>query len=303
MAMPRRRKGSQATSIRFLLLHPATWFLAATLSMVVTAVQLWSSFRPAIVNRPEFQLTEERLSVDAPPPWVETDMKRLLIQRLPESPNLLDPDLVSRTAKTYQSTPWVEQVVRIEKRKQGLEVHLRYRRPVALVELDRLGTVQPIDRRGAAMDSIVLQHIVPDQLLRISVYLPPEYPRPESWQAWDDVRILDSIQLCRFLGDRWQPLELYRIVSWDLPQADELVQPLELWTRNGAKIVWGNAPGKEKPGEARAEDKLAAIENWIRESGPLSRMSAGKKLDVRTGQVVLINDNKTAQIPLFEDRF
>ena len=303
MANARKRNGSPAISIRFVLLHPVTWFLMATLSMVTLAIQLWHPFRPAIVGRPEFRLTEDRIVVDQPPPWVTTDMKQLLVQHLSESANLLDPELVPRAAKTYQTPPWVEQVVRIEKMKSGLQVALRYRQPIALVELDREGTLQPIDRRGVAMDPAVLEHVAPSELLRISVYLPPELPLPGPWQEWHDVRVLDSIQLCRFLDDRWQALEIYRVVSWDLPQVDELAQPLELWTRNGGKVVWGSAPGLEKPGEARAEEKRLALESWIRQFGPLSKMAAGKKVDVRTGHAVLVDDMRTAQTPHFEDRF
>ena len=67
----------------------------------------------------------------------------------------------------------------------------------------------------------------------------------------------------------------------------------ELWPDSGAQVVWGNAPGKELQGEADAEAKLRALEDFVLQYGALNQQS-GKRVDVRTGVVVLAKDSKTA---------
>jgi hypothetical protein len=77
---------------------------------------------------------------------------------------------------------------------------------------------------------------------------------------------------------RWQKLKLYRIVPLQSP-AGEITY--ELRTPTDVRIVWGAAPGSESSGEPTPEQKMAQLEHYVADKGPLDRDNDPASLDLR----------------------
>ncbi len=277
------------------VLHPALWFLVATVLMVGGAIHFWNRYRDELVDVRHYDLSAEKIVINKQPDWVEEDLRQTVVSQLSSSHNLLDVNLVRSTARTLSENPWIENVNRIEKVASGLQVNLTYRYPIALVDFVQKNILPvPIDRMAVVLDRKVLSSYPDDRLLRISVPR-PDATRPKQWDVWQDVRILAAAKLCYFLSDQASDLQLFRVVTFELPIRDgKLTKPLEIWTKNGVKIVWGNALDQPTSVEASALEKLQAIQQFVVEHGPLVNLDRQKKIDVRTGVAILVDDLRTA---------
>jgi len=55
----------------------------------------------------------------------------------------------------------------------------------------------------------------------------------------------------------------------------------ELKTRRGVRVVWGTAPGSESTQGPSAEQRIAALEQYIHDKGSLEREGGPALLDLR----------------------
>jgi hypothetical protein len=99
---------------------------------------------------------------------------------------------------------------------------------------------------------------------------------------WGDNRVAAAALIAHALDAHWQKFELYSIVL-ALPPSGELpgAPTFDLLTRDGSRVIWGHAPGQEQSGEATAAEKLAALEKYVAEHGPLT--GEQRVLNVRDG--------------------
>ena len=67
-------------SLRYLLLHPAVWFVVATVGLMFTAIRVWDRHQDKIIQHGGFSLTAEKFDINSPPPWLDTDLHRQLGQ-------------------------------------------------------------------------------------------------------------------------------------------------------------------------------------------------------------------------------
>ena len=109
------------------------------------------------------------------------------------------------------------------------------------------------------------------------------------WTQWPDARVKDAAAISEVLVADWQAYGLSRIISWRVfADAQNDTIPFELWTdegENAATVVWGNAPGSETDGEAHWEQKVAALQAYVQQKGPLNKLSE-TIVDLRSGQAV-----------------
>ncbi len=280
-------------NIRFVLLHPATWFAIATLGLVVAASQLWTYHRDAVLQRPEFALSRERVIVNSPPAWLDVEMTDLVVEQLGSDRTLLDPRLVADVAEIVETAPWVYRVDKIRKSSQGLDIAVTWREPVALIEIDP-GTLIPVDRQAIVLDEASLSASPAESWLRISLWWPNKADLPATWERFEDERIRHALSIVRAIQTDAPSWGVVRVVSWDRPGVARPLASFELWTANGKKIVWGNAPGFEMPGEADVDQKKQAIRSYIEAAGAISDMPAYQKLDIRNGEPALVPDVQTA---------
>ena len=96
--------------------------------------------------------------------------------------------------------------------------------------------------------------------------------------VWGSERVAGAARIAAAFGSRWKEAGLYRIAAVESSSGEIL---FELRTREGTRIVWGSAPGREATGEPSAEQKILALEQLVADKGPLDRSGAPAVVDLR----------------------
>lgn len=240
----------------------------------------WNRWGRPALEAPEYRLTPEKIAVTPPPKWIHADVKGEVIRtaNLTER-RITDPQLVEEVAAAFALHPWVAKVARVEKHAPaGMIVALEYRRPVAAVEIASRGEAGLlfIDAQGVLLPSADFAQSQAKDFLRIAAG--NETPAGGYGAAWGSERVAGAAQVAAALGDRWQPLGLYRVSAVE-SSAGELTY--ELRTKADVRIVWGSLPGHETSGEPSAEQKLRTLEQLVADKGPLDREGGRALIDLR----------------------
>ncbi len=273
-------------SLHSLLLHPFSLFVLATAIVVIGAAALWKQHREQIAAE-QFQLTVEKIDVTEQPNWIKQDLRQVVYDgsRLNDW-SLLDVEIVSKVRDAFAIDPWVEDVLRVEKTAAGIEVDIKYRKPVAMVEFGGKHLL-PIDANGIVLDGSGFQIAEVKNYLRISVP-DPVGGQIVTGQAWPDARVVEAANIAEILEDIWREAKLIRIVNLSPPTHDpSKVGKFELWSKNDVKLVWGQAPGKELANEVSAQKKIAAILEFVKQKGAFDKQDRGQ-LDVRQGEIQVV---------------
>ena len=291
-------------SLRGTVFHPGTLFVLVTALTIVGALKLWERYQHRLIPAADYQLTEARVRITPEPKWAKIDLKRLLLETPAgqQPPSILDTDVVSKTAKTLKSVGWVEEVQKVRKSTEGLDIDVRYREPVGIVPLNhtnvpgwprtKTAQVMPVDRNGMVMPPQLVQHF---NLPRISVFNPQGLNLVRPWSVWPDQRVIDGVNILTFIGPRADSLGIYRVMTMRSNRQMSATQiPFELWPENGTRVVWGNAPGKEVASEATAQTKLGALIQFVDQHGSLEQMPE-RKVDLRSGKIVITQDSHVAE--------
>ncbi len=308
----------RSLSVRGILFHPATLFVFATSFLIGGAIFLWERHQDQIINLEEFRLTKDKITVTPPPAWANDDLKQLVLSESTDDlhsdaenlPSILDTQLVSRTATVIRNVGCVERVDSVRKSKSGLDIDVIYRVPVALVELSKVSfpfswpkakpdeqVLLPVDRLGVVMPQALGEGLsVPKILVVHPLASPSQALEIPCWADWPDERIKDAAAISALFETTANAIGFSRIVTRRKPDLSTgYLDSFELWPDRGTQVIWGNAPGKETKGEAKAEVKLRALEEFVIQYGALNKLSA-QRVDVRTGVVVRSTDTKTAFI-------
>jgi hypothetical protein len=304
--------------------NPLVLILVITAGGLALAGRFWSSYRETLLADPRFRLQTESIQVTAPPEWLPPSEHQQWIRSLGwEGRSLLQPSLVSDVANGLRQDPWVEEVVSVRKSPAGLQVEVRYGRPL-LVELPQ-GKILPVNARGHVLDTQSLRLEAAPNLLRIAVRDLVAEPL-KLGELWPDPRVVRAAELGRHLASCQEAVQLAGIYVHDLPvpgragvpardnlARDNLARDnpaqdngraiqFRLWTKGRNEIIWGNPIGQEEREEAPWEQKLAGLEEFVRRHGPIDRWDQlpnrqGNVLDLRSGQLVLLKNAKLAWEP------
>lgn len=305
-------------SLRGFLLHPATLYLSSAVVVLMLAIGCWERYRHRIIDADAMTLTAEKIRLSPQPPWVRTDLKRMVLGTAEDPaqrpPSIMDTALVPQTAATLKSVGWIETIDRIQKSKTGLDIDLTYRQPVAIVE------ISPTTVKGFQPTKPVLLHVDrtatlmgrglssrPQEYLLISVDQPMYTDQLIAWSKWQDPRIQSAAAISNVVKDVWRPMGLYRLMTWrDRSSAADRRIPFQFWTKmgqkTGVKIIWGNAPGEELRGEATASAKLQAMAAYVAKHGRFDKMS-DRTIDLRSGNAVVLGDHQHANRSVTGDPF
>jgi hypothetical protein len=194
---------------------------------------------------------------------------------------LLDPQLVEKIAEAFAFHAWVAKVVRVEKRFPArVDIELEYRRPVLAVKLDVPGEegLLFLDRQSVLLPSADFAPSQAKDYLRIVAG--GETPTSVYGTPWGSERIAGAALVAAALENRWQPLGVYSIVA---ARTNGIEYVYELRTQDEkTRIIWGASPGHESNGEPTAAQKIAVLEQYVREKGPLDKLSAPAVVDLRS---------------------
>ena len=245
---------------------------------------LWRQVAPEVVGRDRHLLRAERITITAIPEWITADIRSEVVRDsgLGGRLSLLDEAFPQVIEDAFKLHPWVESVERITKNfPQGVQVDLKYRRPVAVVELAGPEGVQfvPIDKHGVHLPTDDVPELRKRYLPRIGGIV----GRPPVGQAWPDPRVLGAAELAYALRDEWEPLCLVDVLPSARPEIrdDHRYFVYDLITRGGTRVVWGAAPSAGPPGEDGFEAKLKRLRNCVDVHGPLDSVRGPAIVDVR----------------------
>lgn len=252
--------------------------------MIALGVSGWNKWGPTITNGPSYKLDESKFEVTPQPTYIHANVKRDALRAggLVEL-SILDPKLTEKVQHAFAVHTWVASVTRITKHHPArVVVELEYRQPAGMVEIaqgDERGLL-PVDRTGVLLPPEDFSANQVRNFLRISVG--PTTPEGPVGTPWGDKRIEAAAQIASALEPVWQKLQLYRIVHTNIDAAG--LPSFDIVTRDGAKVIWGHAPGQESSGEATASEKVAQLTLWHEKNGPLTTSGGKSELNVRDGQ-------------------
>lgn len=225
----------------------------------------WRSAAFPLADRAEYLLSVPRLVVPAAPAWIPDDFVRDVIQSAGlDRASLLDPDLPRKLSQAFQSAPWVHSVERVELRfPGGARIHLTYRKPAALVEVDSQGFF-PVDREGVLLPTAYFLQAGPE--------VKEQFPRIRSVRSmplgtvgtpWGDPLVHQAAQLAGLLEEVCEEriVAIIRPGKEEPPQTNAAIRRSDSWilsTPRGTEILWGSFE-PEAPENDRKLDRLREL--------------------------------------------
>jgi hypothetical protein len=281
------RQVSQAVHTVRILLRPQNRGLV--LAAIVTVFVLgfwayaWQRWGKEGLSPSEYRIGPDQVFVTPGPAWIHADVEAEVLRTAGMTElDLRDPQLVEKVASAFALHPWVAEVVQVRKQAPArIDVELRYRRPVAVVEVAARSEsgLLFIDAEGVLLPSADFAPGQAKEFLRIAAA--NETPAGVYGTPWGSQRIAGAARLAAVWegeskkgnvassgSKRWQRLKLYRIAAVQAAGGDFIY---ELQTRTATRIVWGSAPGMESSGEPSPEDKMASLERFVADKGDLDR--------------------------------
>lgn len=174
--------------------------------------------------------------------------------------SLIDPAATARIASAFAAHPWVSRVVAVRKLPGGnVDVHLRYRQPVAMVFVISRHPEVPgrsffaVDEEGVLLPTTEFSREHTMRYLHIEV--PDVYPTGGVGSSFGDPRVTAAAQLAALLAPYREPLNLRSIQTHGSSRTAPAPQ-FQLLTLDGQARFWGSAPGEEGFDEPKAEVKL-----------------------------------------------
>jgi hypothetical protein len=238
---------------------------------------------PDLHGRPEYQLAFSQIRLEPlPSDGVPTNLasRVQLREQLSETVSLLDPMLPKTLAEAFARHPWIERVIEVRNQYPALvTVRVEYRRPVAMV-LVKDGQY-PVDGNGVLLPTADFASQDVERLIPVRGVVTTPYAA--EGRPWTDPAVLAAADLARYLGPRWQELNLTAIRVAQPASADAKPEeiPLELETAGGSRILWGRTPHTQHPGELTGVQKLGRIEKYLAEFGAFERPTGPYEIDIR----------------------
>jgi hypothetical protein len=268
------------------------WLLACLMVAALAGAwyAAWRTIGGDVLASDQYHVTAESIKITPLPRWIKSDVRGEVFQSVSvDGPlSIMNPDANKRIAVAFSLHPWVAQVVKVTKRHPALiQVELRYRRPVCMVE--GRGGSRPVDVRGAWLPWGDFSSVEASRYPRlVGIDTSPVGP---AGTPWGDDRVAGGAEIAAALGDAWADLRLDRIEpAGRVPAARGTECTYELFTRFGSRILWGRAPGTRTPGEPSAEDKVARLKQHAAEYGGLEGVRGPLEIDLRDKQSLQVRD-------------
>ena len=268
--------------------------VAATVIIGSGSVHAIRFIKSWVQRQSVFSLNPSNVTLTPEPPDWLTDGREKVLALLPEliskeentaSALTIDPNEIAR--RLLVKMPWVESVKAVRVlHPDRLVLELAYRRPVAALSLVKQGVIL-LDSHGVVLKSAdvrkdyldnMIQFNYADRLVDQVVQRGGKHPAQLApGQAWNDVRIAESLALAGFLTEqdlaRKRLRRLFRLIDAANVQDNLLVRTSEdLW------ISWGRPPGQEQPGEPKAETKWRLLMEWLQLHGQSSAIDVNQSM-------------------------
>jgi len=257
--------------------------LLLSVMIVVLAIagagEAWKRWGSLATASDDYVVTPAKISITPQPNWIHADVKGEVIRDASLSRlELRDPAVLEKVSQAFAMHSWVAKVKRVQKSFPAqLDVEIEYRRPVAMVEVNPNGRpgLLFIDAQGVLLPSEDFASNQARSYLRVAAG--DVAPAGLYGTPWGSEKIAGAGRLAAAWGERWKPLDLYRIVVSEEPKSEITY---ELQTQGGARILWGHAPGSEVKHEPRAQAKIDRLLAWAGKT-PLDHSGDRPLIDLR----------------------
>ncbi len=260
------------------------WVLPAVVLIAACAIGLRAS-QSCVRHSPEYRITAPRIMAPSPtPPWwnkgVEDQINDSAAFAAGES--ILDDTILSRIADGYRKCPWVKTVRSVKKHfPNRIDVDLTLRTPAAAVACNtRQGILYClVGDDGVRLPRVYAQWPMPG--LRIPLITGARGAPGRPGEPWREASVAEAIQIVQFIRSSAAVSKAVSIKEVNVSnyhgRDDPAKSEFVLVAENNFVIWWGRAPGTDRPGELKVQDKLANFEQFLTADSPTS----GKELDLR----------------------
>jgi hypothetical protein len=230
------------------------------LVVVVAAVGLgwmaWERLGDRVRGGDDLMVHPDTIELVGVAPWIRGDLKLEALRdaSLADGVPLDDPEVVRRLGRAFAMHPWVREVVAVTvSHPAAARVEIRCREPVAMVAVP--GGLLAVDAEGVVLPS--------DDFSSESAAAYPRVtgvasgPQGAVGFPWGDATVEQGAALAAALGPDWQPLGL--VECRPLHDAAAEAPAWELRGQGDQAIIFGSAPGHERPGEPTAAVKIARL--------------------------------------------
>ncbi len=233
-------------------------------ALVIGGYVAWHQWGAEHVSKKYYGVDPALIHVTARPEYVSSDIARTVYAESKLNQlSLLDPAAAARIATAFSYHPWVRRVLAVHKLPGGgVDVHLQYRRPVAMVSvvsrhptIDGLGWFV-VDEEGVLLPSEFTQQ---ETMKYLHIEVPDVYPTGGVGSSFGDGRVTGAAKLAALVEEY---RELLKIRSIRLSIASSRTAPVpqyEFFTADGREYFWGSAPGEEIYGETKSDAKLRQL--------------------------------------------
>ena len=225
-----------------------------------------------------YQVYAETLTLERLPAWVTPGIRGELseLTGIPSVFSIRERGICRKIAASYESIPWVENVISVKKiYPSRIVAELNLRRPIVGVRAGRLHYLT--DARGYRL-SRALKTWPPDGFdLPLVVTRTVEFV-PERGEQWSAFGVLSGVAVQTYLmraplQTRIKIIDLTNLGGRTDPRQSEVV----LWTERDTRIDWGRSPLRtDSPGELAPLHKIAKMIDFERRSGPLDLFGSVK---------------------------
>jgi hypothetical protein len=253
------------------------------IALVVAAAIVGPEIRkrlPDLAERPEYRLAAVKIEITQPPHWVPHDLVEQVVQHaaLPAELSLLDDDLTRQVAEAFQFHPWVEEVVSVKKSVPAkIEVQLRYRCPVAMVQMQQ--GMYPVDGAGILLPPADFR--IADTRKYPVILNVRSTPQGPAGTPWGDPVVLGGARLAAELAPYWKKLGVTSISCERSPTGKTADEWYTLISTGGSRIIWGRAPGVDHPGELSVEQKIGRLKKYVADFGNFDQPHGPYEIDIR----------------------
>lgn len=261
MKMPSRRPAaateppSRGSLAGFLAGHRAgIGGMLVAAAAIVIAWAAWSRYGEAIRGQPDALLVPARVTVSGVPAWVKTNLcaEALRNASLDHGVPIDDPEIERKLANAFDAHPWVRRVVRVAVRHPAAaEVDVECREPVAMVRWK--GGLVGIDAEGIVLPTADFTPQAAAEYPRIAGV--ESSPQSTAGIAWGDVEVEEAAAVAALVGPEWRSLGLVEL----RPVRSRAGRVWELAGPGERTIIFGSAPGRERPGEPPAAARIARL--------------------------------------------
>lgn len=243
--------------------------LLVAAAAVAAGTLAWSRYGERISVQPDFLLVPAQVTVRGVPAWVKTDVVAEVLRdaSLDHGLPIDDPEIERKLANAFDAHPWVRRVVRVAVRHPAAaEVDLECREPVAMVRWK--GGLVGVDAEGVVLPTADFAPEAAAEFPRITGV--ESSPQSAAGIAWGDAEVEEGAALAALVGPEWKSLGLVEL----RPVRDRAGRTWELAGPGERTIVFGSAPGRERPGEPPVAARIARLKT-------LGSASTDARVDLR----------------------